>query len=162
MLQGFGTDEDALISILCTRSNKEINDIKEVYKKNYDTTLEDDVKGDTSGDFEDLLVKLLQGKRDESDEINEDLAHKDAEALIEAGIKKWGTDEDCFIEIFTTRSYPQLQAMFPEYSKWAKCDIEDTISSEMDGDLKDALLVLVKAIQSPTQMTADKLHSALQ
>ncbi|XP_048586535.1 uncharacterized protein LOC5516017 isoform X2 [Nematostella vectensis] len=161
-MKGLGTKESQLIEILCTRNNTNIDSIKEEYQKKYGCSLEDDVKEETSGDFEDLLVALMSGKRDESDEINEDLAHKDAEALIEAGIKKWGTDEDCFIEIFTTRSYPQLQAMFPEYSKWAKCDIEDTISSEMDGDLKDALLVLVKAIQSPTQMTADKLHSALQ
>ena len=35
----------------------------------------------------------------------------------QAGIKKWGTDEATFIEIFTTRSFAQLRAMFPEYKK---------------------------------------------
>ena len=33
----------------------------------------------------------------------------------QAGIKKWGTDEEKFIEIFTTRSFAQLRAMLPEY-----------------------------------------------
>ena len=35
----------------------------------------------------------------------------------QAGIKKWGTDEETFIEIFTTRSFAQLRAMLPEYKK---------------------------------------------
>ena len=35
----------------------------------------------------------------------------------QAGIKKWGTDEETFIEIFTTRSFAQLRAMLPEYKE---------------------------------------------
>ena len=35
----------------------------------------------------------------------------------QAGIKKWGTDEETFIEIFTTRSFAQLRGMLPEYKK---------------------------------------------
>lgn len=35
----------------------------------------------------------------------------------QAGIKKWGTDEETFIQIFTSRSFPQLRAMLPEYKK---------------------------------------------
>ena len=39
-------------------------------------------------------------------------------AFIEqAGAKSWGTDEDKFIEIFTKRSIPQLNAMYGEYTK---------------------------------------------
>ena len=39
----------------------------------------------------------------------------------QAGIKKWGTDEETFIEIFTTRSFAQLRAMLPEYKKVNTC-----------------------------------------
>lgn len=37
--------------------------------------------------------------------------------FIQAGIKKWGTDESSFIEIFTTRSVEQLHVMLDEYTK---------------------------------------------
>ena len=40
---------------------------------------------------------------------------------MQAGIKKWGTDEETFIEIFTTRSFAQLRAMLPEYKKVFFC-----------------------------------------
>lgn len=40
---------------------------------------------------------------------------------LQAGIKKWGTDEETFIEIFTTRSFAQLRAMLPEYKEVFLC-----------------------------------------
>ncbi|XP_031564848.1 uncharacterized protein LOC116300181 [Actinia tenebrosa] len=161
-MKGVGTNEAVLIEILCSRSNAEIQNIKKDYKKQYGKSLEEDVKSETSGDFEKLLVALLQGQRDESKSVNDDQAHKDAETLIEAGIKTWGTDEDKFIEIFTTRSIPQLQAMLPEYNKWAKCDIEESITSEMDGDLQTGLLTLVACLRDPEKNQVDKIHDALQ
>lgn len=93
--------------------------------------------------------------------MSDDLAHKDAESLLEAGIKKWGTDEETFITIFTTRSFPQLKLMLPEYKKWAKCEIEDTIDSEMSGDLRNGLQTLVKCIRDKNQFLAEKLQVAL-
>ena len=33
VLQGLGTDEDVLIEVLCTRSNRQLQEIKRVYKE---------------------------------------------------------------------------------------------------------------------------------
>lgn len=46
--------------------------------------------------------------------------------------------------------------------QWAKCEIEDTIDSEMSGDLRDGLQTLVKCIRDQNQFLADKLQVALQ
>merc|ERR1711935_732124 len=62
-MKGPGTDEEVLIELLCTRSNAAIEDIKKQYDAEHGRDLQDDVKSETRGDFEHLLVALLQGQR---------------------------------------------------------------------------------------------------
>ena len=50
-IKGLGTDEDALIEILCTRTNAQIKVINETYEKLYDKSMQKDIEGDTSGNF---------------------------------------------------------------------------------------------------------------
>jgi hypothetical protein len=44
--------------------------------------------------------------------------------------------------ILSARSFPQLRATFQEYAKIANKDIDDTIQSEMSGDLKNSMLTI--------------------
>ena len=102
--------------------------------------------GDTSGSFKTFLVSCLQANRPESKEFDRNKAKQDAQALYEAGEKKWGTDESRFNVILGARSYPQLRATFQEYAKLANKDIEDTLKSEMSGDILKAMLAVGKSI----------------
>jgi annexin A7/11 len=52
-----------------------------VYKK----SLESDIKGDTSGCFERLLISLCQGMRDETPVVNPAQVATDVLALFQAG-----------------------------------------------------------------------------
>merc|ERR1719422_2587747 len=126
-IKGLGTDDDCLIEILCTRSNTQINEIKEIYQKKFNKDLVKDVIGDTSGDFKRLLVSLLQAQRGTGNEVDRNQAHQDAKALFAAGEGKWGTDESKFNTILATRSFPQLRAVFEEYKKISKKDIEEVL-----------------------------------
>lgn len=49
-----------LIEIMASRTNEEILLIRQVYKKLYKNELEKDLKSETSGDFEHILVALCQ------------------------------------------------------------------------------------------------------
>lgn len=62
--------------------------------------------------------------------------------MLDAGEKKWGTDESRFHTILVSRSYAQLRATFQEYAKLANKDIEDSIKSEMSGDIKEGMLAI--------------------
>ncbi|KAK7092446.1 annexin A6-like [Littorina saxatilis] len=161
-IKGLGTDEKALIEIICTRSNAELQAIKEAYKTMYGKDVETDVAGDTSGNFKTLLVGCLQGNRPEGPEFDRAKAKQDAQALLDAGVNKWGTDESRFQVILVARSYAQLRATFQEYAKLANKDIEDTIRSEMSGDLKEGMLSIVQVIRSKATHFAKELHRAMK
>ena len=58
--QGAGTQERVLIEILCTRTNQEIREIVRCYQSEFGRDLEKDIRSDTSGHFERLLVSMCQ------------------------------------------------------------------------------------------------------
>lgn len=59
--------------------------------------MEKDVKGDTSSNFQRVLMSQLSGGRDESPTFDRTEAKKDAQALYDAGEGKWGTDESKYV-----------------------------------------------------------------
>ncbi|XP_068094095.1 annexin A13 isoform X1 [Hyperolius riggenbachi] len=58
-MKGAGTDEATLIRILVTRSEIDLETIKQKYQEMYKKSLADAIKSDTSGDFCRLLIALL-------------------------------------------------------------------------------------------------------
>lgn len=93
--------------------------------------------------------------------MNEELAREDATDLYNAGVKKFGTDEDKFIEILTTRSSAHLKAMMAEYTKLSGVELEESIKDEMDGDLQDGLIMLLSCVQDESKAMADQLYTSL-
>ena len=60
--------------------------------------MEKDIKSETRGDFEKLLVALLQGQRDELEKPDKAAAKASAEELYKAGAKA------CFKRTFTVET----------------------------------------------------------
>ncbi|KAL6124929.1 hypothetical protein ACLB2K_077437 [Fragaria x ananassa] len=56
---GLGTDEESLNRAIVSRAEIDMIKIREEYSTLFKTSLEDDVKGDTSGDYKDFLLTLL-------------------------------------------------------------------------------------------------------
>ncbi|XP_076329951.1 annexin-B12-like [Tachypleus tridentatus] len=59
-MQGSGTNDKTLIRILVSRSEVDLKDIKELYLIQYGSNLADDVAADTSGDYRDLLLRIIE------------------------------------------------------------------------------------------------------
>ncbi|KHN73840.1 Annexin A7 [Toxocara canis] len=161
-ISGLGTKEDVLIDVICTRSNEQLNAIKVAYEGEFGRSLERAIKWDTSGDFERLLIALLQARRDESNRVNEQKAFEEAQKLYEAGEKKWGTDESTFTSILVTENFHQLRKVFEQYNALAGHPIEQAIKSEFSGDTKNGFITLIECIQSTPKFFAHRIHHTMK
>lgn len=61
-IKGSGTDEKILIDIMGNRNTVQRLKIKDTYKAMFGRDLVEDIKGDTSGNFQKLLISLLMGQ----------------------------------------------------------------------------------------------------
>ncbi|KAJ8346146.1 hypothetical protein SKAU_G00303390 [Synaphobranchus kaupii] len=162
-IKGLGTDEETLIEMVCSRSNEELLEIKQVYKELFKSELEKDVAGDTSGDFKKLLLALVQTKRVESGNIvDQEMIDQDARALYEAGVKKKGTDVEIWISIMSERSVPHLQKVFQRYNSYSPYNMQESIRQEVKGDLEKSFLTLVQCFENKQLYFASRLNDAMK
>eukprot|EP00105_Crassostrea_gigas_P019633 XP_011438183.1 PREDICTED: annexin A7 [Crassostrea gigas] len=161
-MKGLGTDEDAMIEILCSRTNQQIKDIKDAYKRLFKATLEKDIESDTSGHFKRLMVSLASGGRMENQPVDMTKAQEDAQRLYAAGEKKLGTDESTFNSLLASQSYEQLRAVFDAYQKISGKDIEQVIKSEMSGNLEIGMVAIVRVVRNRPGYFAKKLYHSMK
>ncbi|XP_050402996.1 annexin B9 isoform X2 [Patella vulgata] len=156
-ISGAGTNESTLIEIMCTRTNDEINEIKEKYKEEFENELEDDLKSDTSGYFERLMVSLCAAGREENTDVDYDRAITDATAFHEAGAGAWGTEEAEMNAILCLRSLPQLRQIIVNYEEFTGTTIEESIKNECSGTLQNGYLAIVQSAKDTPAFFARRL-----
>ncbi|XP_038640167.1 annexin A2-like [Scyliorhinus canicula] len=156
-VKGLGTNEDTLIEILCSRTNKQIQDMSKAYQEIFKKDMIKDIRDDTSQHFRELLTALAQGNRSEpSNVIDNELIDTDARELY-AGDKKSKPDIEKWITIMTKRSIPHLQRVFGRYKTYSSCDIIESIKHGVKADLRTTFLALVQCIQNKPEFFNDKL-----
>lgn len=163
-IKGSGTNEDALIEIFVSINNchSNIGILLDTYHKIHGKSMADDVRGDVKGDFGALILGLISGQREDNLHVDVDKAQQDAQELIAAGIGQKGTDEDVFIRILNTRSYPQLKHTFKIYDSIAPTDLLTDIKKEFKGDLEKALLAIVNAVRDMPGFFAEILNKSMK
>lgn len=151
-MKGLGTDDKILISILTERSTEHLQEVKKAYEKKYGKTLETDIKGDTSGYYEDLLVALLQ-----------DHQFYLAGLVMEA-IKGLGTDEQLLIDVICTKSDAELKDIANAFTKRYGKDMLKEVADDLSGDLKKMILSLFefkRGKEGPADMDLAKKDAKL-
>ncbi|XP_034291150.1 annexin A7 isoform X3 [Pantherophis guttatus] len=161
-MKGAGTQENVLIEILCTRTNQEIQEIVKCYKSEFGRDIEHDIRADTSGHFERLLVSMCQGNRDENQTVDYQKAQQDAQRLYQAGEGKLGTDESCFNMILASRSFPQLKATVEAYSQIANRDLLSSIGREFSGNVEHGLKTILQCALNRPAFFAERLYHAMK
>uniref|UniRef100_A0A673FT46 Annexin n=1 Tax=Sinocyclocheilus rhinocerous TaxID=307959 RepID=A0A673FT46_9TELE len=161
-IHGAGTDNNILIEILASRTNKQIKELSAAYAEETKKTLIQKLKTEVSGDFGKAILLLAEGARDESTNVNADKAREDAKALYHAGEKKLGTDESKFIEILCKRSIPHLRQTILEYKNISGKTLQKSIEKEISGDLEELLVAIVKCVMSTPAYFAEKVYKSMK
>ena len=163
-MKGAGTDEATLIEIISSRPSWLMQKIKIKYKELYNKELIDDVKDDTSGDFQSLLVGLLECERSNNKNVNKENCEKIAKELSETKEEKWNINnkEDIFYKYIMLSSPHELSAVAREYYKLSKETLIDGIEKKFSGDAKELLKTVLYSLISPSEYFATRVKKAIE
>lgn len=161
-MKGAGTDEEAVIEIICSRANVELIKIKDEYRRLFNEDLEKRVYSETSGNLRKILTSLLQCQRSENSVPNDAECRQVAEELYKAGEAKLGTDEAFFNRVFALSSPPELFSINQYYSQFSSRSLKEAVDSEFSGDAKLALNTILEAIISPPSYFARRINKSVK
>eukprot|EP01113_Clastostelium_recurvatum_P000648 TRINITY_DN102_c0_g1_i6.p1 TRINITY_DN102_c0_g1~~TRINITY_DN102_c0_g1_i6.p1 ORF type:complete len:615 (-),score=138.90 TRINITY_DN102_c0_g1_i6:5-1792(-) len=160
---GAGTDEEALIDILIGMPRSHLELVKQCYQRDHKESLEQAVKGDTSGDFQKFMTYLLRG-RDETTTVDQERARADAVKLFQAGEGKLGTDEETWYQTLTTPNWHQLRAIMRAYEASPMTSHHHLIQateSEFSGWIKTAIVAMLTFATNPGEYYARRINESI-
>ncbi|KAM8924394.1 annexin A11 isoform 1-T1 [Pelodytes ibericus] len=131
-MKGFGTDEQAIIECLGSRSSKQRQQISLSFKTAYGKDLIKDLKSELSGNFEKAILAMMKAP-----------SLYDAQEIHDA-IKGAGTDEECLIEILASRSNAEIQEINRIFKTEFKKTLEQAIKSDTSGHFQRLLISLAQ------------------
>lgn len=120
-MQGFGTDEASVASILGSHSNGQLQEISTEYTAMFGRKLIEDLEGETKGYFEELCVGLVRPRI-------EFVAH-----LVHDALSGAGTTEQIIVDIFGTIEPYSVASLREVYQQEFEKSMEDDITSDLSG-----------------------------
>jgi hypothetical protein len=131
--EGWGTNENLIISVLAHRNAAQRKAIRQAYQATYGKDLLESLLHETNGDFE-KLVLLWTLEPSERDAL-----------LANEGATKWHAANRVLIEIACARSSEELFVVRCAYHKQFKRSLEEDVAAHTKGDFRKLLVPLVSA-----------------
>lgn len=126
-----GTDEKIFVEIIAKRSPEFLSRVSEFYKAKHKHNLEQAIKAETSGYFEDTLVGLTKPR----------LVFI-ADRLFKA-MDGVGTDDTCLIYFFSTLTKQELREVAQIFQARHKKTLLDMLKGDTSGDYRNLLTALL-------------------
>ncbi|XP_047990906.1 annexin B10 isoform X6 [Leguminivora glycinivorella] len=130
-MKGFGTDEQTIIDILCSRSNAQRQAIAQAFTHEYGRDIIEDLKSELGGHFEDVIVALM---RPPAEYLCKEL-HNCMEGM--------GTDENTLVEILCTRTKKEIAEIVDAYERLYNRPLAEHMCSETSGDFRRLITLIV-------------------
>jgi len=160
-IEGVGTNDEQLIEVLVTRHTDHLKHVVTFFQKQYGTSVEEYIAGDTSGDYKDFLLALAGANRDSNSlPVSNEKADEDAQKLFRAGEGTLGTDEKVFIQIFAKRSWKHLRKVAEEYAKRYSHSLHTALDKEFNGDIFRALKWTLEYVENRQAFFAKRIHQS--
>jgi len=153
-----GTNDGVLIDVL-TQFPYELPSIAAAYKKKYGKELTECIKSETSGDYKEALLALLNTPRPPAGMVDPVAAKNAADTFFKAGEGRIGTNERAYINIIASNSREQLHLIDDCYRQAHPKGMIHAVQSETSGRFRD---VLVACLTPADRYFAGRVKEAVE
>ncbi|XP_037383439.1 annexin A4 [Talpa occidentalis] len=129
----WGTDEEKFLTILCARNQNHLLHVFDEYKRISKKDIEESIKSETSGSFEDALLAIVKCLRNKPAYF--------AERLYKS-MKGLGTDDDTLIRVMVSRAEIDMLDIRSNFKRTYGKSLYSFIKGDTSGDYKKVLLIL--------------------
>lgn len=161
--KGMGSHKGVLFSILCGRSNRDMQLLKKTYYKMYTKDLASHVASETGGDLAELLSSCMQAAAEEFDPDFHTLekALEDAQDIYKAGQGKWfGTNEKKLFKVIALAPRKHLYAVNEQYADQYGYTLVKAMEKELSGKAEEAAIFTCNMRLKPYIAIAKLIKSA--
>lgn len=161
-VDGLGADKVMLYSILCGRSNDDMELLKKTYYKEYTDDLVSRMSSEVGGDMKKILVSAVQAAEEEFDPDyhTEDKAREDAEELYKMGQGRWGTDEAGMAKIVVLSPPKYLKLINEVYADMYGYTLFKAFEEEMGSSAAEAAFFTLGIKLKPYETIAKLIKQA--
>ncbi|GAX14795.1 hypothetical protein FisN_25Lh008 [Fistulifera solaris] len=159
---GAGTNELLLFTIICGRTNREMELLK---KKFFDLVTKDlgrVLDRELGGNLEALVINVMQASQQDYDEDfhNDEKVKEDIDALHEFGIGSWGTNEKGLFKILCASPPEYVKKLNQAYAEKHGYSLTKALEKELGGHVRDAATFMLGMKLNPIKQVSDLVNRA--
>ena len=160
--KGLSVDDELIFEILADHTLEEYKQIQEAYKTETNKELTKDIEKNFSGAIRNNLLNMISTERRVNEEPDKAQCEKLADALINAGEKKWVDDVELFRDVFLLTSPEEMVLVGRYYFQKTNNILIDIIEKKYSGKSKNLLREVVFANIIPHELFAEKIRNSIK
>ena len=160
--KGLSVDDELIFEILADHTLEEYKQIQEAYKTETNKELTKDIEKNFSGAIRNNLLNMISTERRVNEEPDKSQCEKLADALINAGEKKWVDDVELFRDVFLLTSPEEMVLVGRYYFQKTQNILIDIIEKKYSGKSKNLLREVVFANIIPHELFAEKIRNSIK